>query len=128
MSGRLTEEHYELRARIAKALGHAGRLMILDHLGQEGATSVNDLAERLGVDQSTVSRHLSLLREVGIVAARRESGQQLYDLRVKCLDGFWQCVEGVLANQAAAHDEIVTAERVALIRTDSLRRRKPRRS
>lgn len=120
----MSEEHYELRARIAKALGHAGRLMILDVLGAETEASVGDLAERMGVDQSTVSRHLSLLRQVGIVGVRRESGQHFYRLRVKCLDGFWQCVEGVLANQAAEHDELMSAERVALIRPDKLTRRR----
>ncbi len=120
----MSEEQFELRARIAKALGHAGRLMILDVLGRDGPLSVTTLAERLGVDQSTISRHLSLLRQVGIVAARRESGQQLYRLRVQCLDGFWQCVEGVIAHQAASHDEIVSAEHVALIHTETLRPKK----
>jgi ArsR family transcriptional regulator len=127
MAAQKTEEHYELRARIAKALGHAGRLMILDVLGEEGEASVGDLAERLAVDQSTVSRHLALLRQVGIVGARRESGQHFYTLRVKCLDGFWQCVEGVLASQAAEHEEIVSAERVALIRPENLRPARRRR-
>jgi len=122
-----SEEHYELRARIAKALGHPGRLWILDVLGEEGEAGVGALAERMGVDQSTVSRHLALLRQVGIVAARRAAGQQLYRLRVRCLDGFWQCVEGVLAGQVAAHDELVSAERVALIRPEALEKKRPRR-
>lgn len=124
MTAGRSEEHYELRARIAKALGHPGRLWILDVLGDEEEASVGDLAERMGVDQSTVSRHLALLRQVGIVAARRDAGQHLYRLRVKCLDGFWQCVEGVLASQVAEHDELVSAERVALIRPENVGRKR----
>ncbi len=120
--------HYEMRARIAKALGHPGRLLILDILGRRGHASVGELAELLPADQSTASRHLAQLRQVGVVGSRREGGQQLYSLRVKCLDGFWQCVEGVLAQQVSDHEAALGVERVALVRTDTLvRAEKPKR-
>ena len=104
-----------------RAMADETRLRILLLL-IDGELCVCEIIAALELPQSTVSRHLSLLRQVGIVGARRSSGQHFYRLRVRCLDGFWQCVEGVLANQAAEHDELTSAERVALIRPDTLKR------
>ncbi len=57
---------YEPRARIMKALAHPTRLFIVDQLaGQEYC--VNELTDMVGCDMSTMSKHLSLLREAGIV-------------------------------------------------------------
>ena len=115
-------DHYELRARIAKALAHPGRLMILDVLGERGEASAAELTELLEVDQSTMSRHLSLLKQVGLVSAERRGGLLRYRVRVTCLDGFWQCVEGVLAEQAAVHEDALApaGARVALVRVETL--------
>lgn len=90
-----SDEHYEARARIAKALAHPSRLMILDAVeGREHC--VGELTELVGADQSTVSRHLAVLREAGLVIGRKDGGQIWYALRVPCLKGFWSCVETVL--------------------------------
>ena len=56
---------YEARARIAKALAHPSRLLILDALGQE-EMCVCDLTKLVGADQSTVSKHLSVLKSGGL--------------------------------------------------------------
>jgi ArsR family transcriptional regulator len=52
---------YEKRSLIAKALGHPSRLMIVDAL-QEKEICVCELTDLVGADQSTVSRHLSVLK------------------------------------------------------------------
>lgn len=86
---------YERRAAVAKALGHPSRLMIVDAL-QEREICVRDLTELVGADQSTVSRHLSVLKNAGLVDTRKEGPMIFYRLRVKCLQGFFQCVESVI--------------------------------
>lgn len=87
---------YDARARIAKALAHPSRLMMLDALdGRE--VCVCDLAELVGADQSTVSKHLSILKQAGLVADRKEGVMVLYSLKACCLQGFWDCLEQVLA-------------------------------
>lgn len=86
---------YEARARIAKALAHPSRLMIVDLL-QNAECCVNDLAEAVGADQSTISRHLSILKEAGIVAHRKEGTMMFYRVTCGCLDGFFSCLENVL--------------------------------
>jgi len=88
-------QRYEARAKIAKALAHPSRLMLVD-LCKHEEVCVNDLAEAVGADQSTVSRHLSILKEAGIVSHRKEGTMNLYRVTCGCLDGFFSCLENVL--------------------------------
>ena len=90
-----SKQHYEARARIAKALSHPSRLLMLDALA-EGEMCVCDLTELVGADQSTVSKHLSVLKQAGIVEDRKEGTMTFYNLKIHCLQGFWECVESVL--------------------------------
>jgi ArsR family transcriptional regulator len=57
--------------RIGRALADPGRLRILAALGR-GELCVCHLVELLGLDQSTVSRHVAVLRDAGLVRQRRE--------------------------------------------------------
>lgn len=59
-----------------KALANRHRLMILCQLNS-GENSVGDLADMLGVRDSTVSQHLALLRKDGLVTTRRD-GQTIW--------------------------------------------------
>ena len=88
-------ERYVARAKIAKALAHPTRLLMLDSL-MDGELCVGDLTELVGSDQSTVSKHLSVLRGAGIVADRRDGTMIFYRLKICCLKEFWKCIESVL--------------------------------
>ena len=81
------QRHADDAVAVLKALGSTNRLMLLCQL-LEGERSVNELADALGLAQSVVSQHLSLLRRDGLVAGRRE-GQSIYyaisDERVRAL-------------------------------------------
>jgi ArsR family transcriptional regulator, virulence genes transcriptional regulator len=61
---------------LLKALANPHRLMIVCQL-IEGERSVGELAEFLGIRDSTVSQHLAVLRRDGVVSARRE-GQTIW--------------------------------------------------
>jgi ArsR family transcriptional regulator len=63
----------------AKAIADQTRQHIMLLLGCEGYC-VGDLAERTGVSQPTVSHHLGILRQAGLVTARREGKQVFYTL------------------------------------------------
>lgn len=87
---------YEARARIAKAMAHPSRLLMLEALeGKERC--VCELTELVGADQSTVSKHLAVLKQAGLVEDRKEGVMVYYRVKVCCLQGFWDCIEGVLA-------------------------------
>jgi ArsR family transcriptional regulator len=64
-------------AEIARALGHAYRLELLEHLGQ-GERSVEDLATRTGLTMANTSRHLQLLRRAALVEGRRAGKRVFY--------------------------------------------------
>jgi ArsR family transcriptional regulator len=97
---------YEARAKIAKALAHPSRLMMLDALRDEELT-VSQLTELVGADQSTISKHLAILRDVGFLKVRREGTLSYYAVKCQCLDGFFGCIETVLRQNLAEQQELV---------------------
>lgn len=99
---RKSAQHYRARAAVAKAMGHPSRMLVLDAL-QHKEMCVCELTKLVGADQSTVSRHLATLKQAGLVEDRREGVMVFYRLRVKCLEGFFQCIESVLAEAARNH-------------------------
>ena len=94
---------YEARARIIKAMAHPTRLFIVDELAKNGERCVCELTEMVGVDISTVSRHLAILKGVGIVDDQRRGAQVYYRLRLRCVLNFFECVESVM--QCNAKDQ-----------------------
>jgi DNA-binding transcriptional ArsR family regulator len=70
----------ERASALMKTLGHSGRLMILCNLAG-GERSVCDLAEELGMSQSSLSQHLARMRSEGLVDTRRESQTVYYRIR-----------------------------------------------
>jgi ArsR family transcriptional regulator len=66
-------------AEILRALGDATRLGVLQAL-LERPYHVNDLMEKLGVEQSLLSHHLKVLREAGLVLATRDGKAVRYEV------------------------------------------------
>jgi len=85
---------YKNQALIIKALAHPTRLFIVDELSR-GERNVRELTDMIGVEMPTVSRHLSVLRDAGILADDKRGLQVFYRLRVPCVLNFFQCVEAV---------------------------------
>jgi len=96
-----TQARYNARARIIKAMAHPSRLFIIDQLA-EGERCVCELTDLIGADMSTVSRHLTVLREAGIVAAEKRGLQVYYTLRVPCVTSLFTCVEAVVKSNVEA--------------------------
>lgn len=99
---RHSKERYEARAAIAKALAHPTRLILLEALDAE-EMRVSDLTALVGADQSTVSKHLAVLKQAGLVADRRDGVMSYYRVNVCCLQGFFDCIENVLRENLKAH-------------------------
>ena len=89
----------ERRAQVMKALAHPSRLFIVEELSR-GERCVCELTEMIGADVSTVSKHLAVLREAGLVLDERRGVQMFYRLRVPCILNFFGCVEAVLEETA----------------------------
>jgi ArsR family transcriptional regulator, arsenate/arsenite/antimonite-responsive transcriptional repressor len=97
---------YEARAEIIKAMAHPTRLLLVELLSKK-ERCVGEMTEAAGVDTSTVSKHLSVLRNAGIVSDEKRGLQVYYKLKCPCVLGFLSCVEKVL--------EIKAREQMALV-------------
>jgi ArsR family transcriptional regulator, virulence genes transcriptional regulator len=69
----------ELHARVCKAIADGKRLLIINEL-RDGPRTVGELADVLGAAQANVSQHLAILRDRGIVIARRSGSNIHYSL------------------------------------------------
>jgi ArsR family transcriptional regulator len=104
VSPALSEEITALHAGICSALADPRRILMLYALSDQ-ARNVSDLAEELEISQPTASRHLNVLRERGLVTAKRE-GQSvvntLADERIiQALDLLREVLASNLQSQAA---------------------------
>lgn len=93
------KQKYEAWARVIKAMAHPTRLFMVDELAK-GERCVCELRDMIGADISTVSKHLSVLKEAGIVEDEKRGLQVFYRLRVPCILNFFGCVEDVLIANA----------------------------
>ncbi len=92
---------YQARARIVKAMAHPSRLLIVDELAKSGEKCVCELTEMVGADISTVSKHLAVLKNAGIIDDEKRRNQVFYRLCVPCIMDFFRCVEAVIECEGA---------------------------
>jgi ArsR family transcriptional regulator len=90
---------YEARARMIKAFAHPARLLMVDELAK-APLCVCELRDLVGSEISTVSKHLSVLKNAGVVADEKRGSQVFYSLRCPCVPDFFACVEKVLHTTA----------------------------
>ena len=83
----------EEQARIFKALAHPLRLSLLLQLAEQ-ERCVAELAPGSDVDLSTLSRHLAVLKQAGLVADRRAGKWIYYRLLAPCVLDFIDCLAG----------------------------------
>lgn len=86
------------KAGIMKALGHPTRLLMVEELGA-GERCVCDLVKLVGDDFSTVSRHLLVLKNAGILEYEKRGLMVFYRLRVPCLLNFMSCIESLIPSE-----------------------------
>jgi DNA-binding transcriptional ArsR family regulator len=79
-------------AEVFKALGHPARVTIARELAA-GEKCVSDLVSAVGLGWSTVSRHLTVLREAGVLADDKRGLQVFYRLKLPCVARFIACLD-----------------------------------
>ncbi|OEU69881.1 MAG: transcriptional regulator [Desulfovibrio sp. S3730MH75] len=88
-------KNIEAKAKVFKALGHPSRLIIVEALC-EGELCVCDIVPLVGRDISTVSKHLSLLKESGVLKHSKRGTNVYYSLQMDCVPGFLDCLNDFL--------------------------------
>lgn len=104
----LEQEVNELHAGLCSALADPKRIMILYTLAEK-PRNVTEIAETLGHPQPTISRHLRVLRERGLVSTRRDGSAVVYTLADKRLITALDTLRAVLRDLVARNAEVATA-------------------
>ena len=80
MSTGPSKELQTLKAEFFRAMAHPARIRILEVLSEKGEHSVQELQQRLAVDQPIVSQQLAKLRTHGVVTSRKQGTTVFYAL------------------------------------------------
>ena len=88
------EERCASRAEVIKALAHPSRILIAEALGEK-EMSVRELTALVGADISTVSKHLTIMRNVGLLECEKRGLNRFYRLACPCLSEFFDCVDQI---------------------------------
>ena len=110
----MKDSFYIDRAQIIKAMAHPSRLKMIVALGKK-ELCVCELKKLVRADISTVSKHLGLLKKVGLVTDRKQGLQVFYRLTCPCTLSFLACIE-TLVNDRRKHTTSIRG---------SARKRKP---
>ena len=102
--------NYELRAQVAKALAHPSRLMILAAL-QKQNMCVSELTVLVGADQSTISKHIAVLKNAGLVEKVKDGKNQNYHILCPCIQDFFDCLEQVVQKNAERYQRLCCSSR-----------------
>ncbi|MFQ3549056.1 MAG: metalloregulator ArsR/SmtB family transcription factor [Armatimonadota bacterium] len=97
---------YDTRAKILKALAHPSRLFIIDELSK-GERCVCEITDMVGSDISTISKHLSVLKNAGIVQDEKRGSQVWYSLKTPCVINFFGCVEAIISSKTSEYTESI---------------------
>jgi ArsR family transcriptional regulator len=100
---------YEAKAHILKALAHPTRLYMAEQL-LHGEKCVCEFVREIDADISTISKHLSILKEAGIVKDEKRGKQVFYHMKTPCILQFTECalniIESKLEEQSSLVDRI----------------------
>ncbi len=99
----------EQLAKVMKALGHPTRAFLALTLA-EGSRCVCELTEMVDADVSTVSKHLSVLKDAGLVYSEKIGLQVHYHLTSPCVLQFYACVESVVRKDVEQKTSILNGQ------------------
>jgi DNA-binding transcriptional ArsR family regulator len=95
----LQQARFKAQAQVMKALSHPTRLFIIHKLAT-GQKCVGDLTAMIGADTSTISKHLLIMKNAGIVDWEKRGTSIYYSLKMRCVLNFFTCVNTLLKKRA----------------------------
>lgn len=78
--GQSTTTLQDYKAELFRTLANPVRIRILEALRAAGSLTVSEIHQRVGAEPSNVSQHLSIMRNRGVVVARREGTSMWYSV------------------------------------------------
>ncbi|MDX9773908.1 MAG: metalloregulator ArsR/SmtB family transcription factor [Bacteroidales bacterium] len=92
-------DRYQAEASVFSALAHPTRLFVL-HQINNASHSVTELAQMAGIDISTMSKHLDLLKRYNIIRGEKDKNAVYYKLSIPCLLDFMKCAKQMTSCQS----------------------------
>lgn len=89
----LNAEQLDRAANMLKAIAHPMRIAILKHLDGKRKLTVTEIHELLGLEQSTTSHHLGILKDKGVLCSQREGKNTYYYLKHDILSQIIECLQ-----------------------------------
>ena len=89
---------YDARVKIIKAMAHSTRLFIIDELSKD-ERCVCELQKMIGDDFSTVSKHLTILKNAGLVLSNKRGNQVFYKIDATCACKIICCADNIIENK-----------------------------
>jgi len=89
---------YEAQVQIIKAMSHPTRLFMIDKLSQK-EYSVCELRDMIGDDLSTISKHLTVLKNAGLLLHDKRGSKVFYKVGISCVSRILTCTHNVLEAQ-----------------------------
>ncbi len=88
----LNPQQLEKASSMLKAMAHPVRISILGFLQKHDKLTVTEIHSKLGIEQSTTSHHLGILKDKGVLISERVGKNTFYSLRTSILSDVVNCV------------------------------------
>ena len=88
----LEPERLEMAASMLKAMAHPMRIAILNYLEGGKRLTVTEIHELLGIEQSTTSHHLGILKDKGVLCSKREGKNTYYYMKYDMIGQIMDCL------------------------------------
>lgn len=97
---------YSLQAEICQSMSHPSRIQII-HILFEGPKNVGELASLTELGQSTVSRHLAILKRYHLVNAERHGQEIIYTIANPKLIEICSLMRQVISEQLSSQSDLI---------------------
>ena len=92
------KHEYQGKAQIFKALAHPTRLFIIETINTQ-RLPVKELTQMVGIDISTMSKHLDVLKKAQIIEGEKEKNYIYYSLKIPCVLELMSCANKILTER-----------------------------
>jgi DNA-binding transcriptional ArsR family regulator len=89
----INPEKLEKAANMLKAIAHPIRMSIIGYLEDGKKRTVTEIHKTIGIEQSTASHHLGIMKDRGVLESRREGKNICYFLKHDKLTTILKCIE-----------------------------------
>ena len=101
----------DFKAELFRALANPVRIRILEVLRESGSLTVGEIQQRVGIESSNVSQHLSILRSHGLVVTRREGTSIWYSVAAPDLYKLLDVARAIFEKRLTAQSRVLKAQR-----------------